>query len=320
MTKETKIDFYNIPIVDYLLMIGEPIVSVGRNYYQHREHDSLKINKNKNYFVWNSRSSEKNARGGVVQYLQIVKNLSLKQALDKIEYDLSDKDLKAHKTPEKAYPKEFNYKVKEKFTSLQAQKYLVTKRRLPNKIVKEFFNNGLISQNDNQEIIFKWFQGNEIVGFTKQGTVPLTEEEKEKYHTKRDFFKYVAPTTEEFTYWGFNYLKGLPKNIYFFEAPIDLLSYYAIHEKELTNDFWLISTDGVAVALEKIFAFLKYAIENLNLIEVLESLNVCFDNDTSGLQAFEEISKRTIKDIEFTKDFPVSKDWNNDLQLQKEGN
>lgn len=54
-----KVDFYNIPIVDYLLSIGEPLESVGHNYYQHKHHDSLKINQRKNYFVWNSRSSEK---------------------------------------------------------------------------------------------------------------------------------------------------------------------------------------------------------------------------------------------------------------------
>ena len=43
-----KVDFYNIPIVDYLLSIGEPLESVGHNYYQHKHHDSLKINQRKN--------------------------------------------------------------------------------------------------------------------------------------------------------------------------------------------------------------------------------------------------------------------------------
>ncbi len=31
-----KVDFYNIPIVDYLLSIGEPLESVGHNYYLSR--------------------------------------------------------------------------------------------------------------------------------------------------------------------------------------------------------------------------------------------------------------------------------------------
>lgn len=46
--EKDKVDFYNIPIVDYLLSIGEPLESVGHNYYQHKHHDSLKINQRKN--------------------------------------------------------------------------------------------------------------------------------------------------------------------------------------------------------------------------------------------------------------------------------
>ena len=103
-----KVDFYNIPIVDYLLSIGEPLESVGHNYYQHKHHDSLKINQRKNYFVWNSRSSEKNSRGGVVQYMQIMHNLSLQETLSKLSEDLDGKVLPA--IPKKSYPKKFNYK------------------------------------------------------------------------------------------------------------------------------------------------------------------------------------------------------------------
>ena len=39
-----KIDFYNVPIVDYLLSIGEPIEKLSNSYWQHKNHDSLKIN------------------------------------------------------------------------------------------------------------------------------------------------------------------------------------------------------------------------------------------------------------------------------------
>lgn len=321
MKKQNEIDFYNIPIVDYLLMIGEPIESIGRNYFQHIEHDSLKINQRKNYFVWNSRSSEKNSKGGVVQYLQIVHGLTLKQALVKIENDLLNTDLKAHKQPQKDYPKNFNYRVKEKFTILEAQKYLVTQRKISNKIVRKFYKEDFISQNNSGEIIFKWKKGNEkeynIVGFSKQGTVKLTEEQKAKYHTKRDYMKYVAPTTEEHTYWGFNYLKGNPERLFFFESPIDLLSYYTIHEDKLTNDVWLISIDGLSI--EKVFNFLKYGIENMDLTTYLKKISICFDNDDSGIKAYKELSKRMVNGIEFTKDFPIYNDWNEELQKLKEG-
>lgn len=308
------IDYYSIPIVDYLLTIGEPLVKVGRNYYQHKHHDSLVINIQKNYFVWNSRLSEKNAKGGAVQYLQIVYGLSLGEALAKVESDLKGLPLKTRAVNKQTYPKKFEYRIKEVDVPLEAQKYLVAKRKIPNRIVKYFFSIGLIQQNENSEIIFKWYKGNEVVGFSKQGTEKLSEEIKEKYHTKREYFKYVAPTTEKDTYWGFNFLKGEPQNLFFFESPIDLLSYYTIHEQVLDNNFWLISIDGLAK--EKVFAFLKYGVENFNLKETAKSLSVCFDNDIAGKKALKELQHIEFNNIPFQNETPKEgKDWNDVLKI-----
>lgn len=317
MNKERNIDFYNVPIVDYLLSIGEPIEAVGRNYYQHKDHDSLKINVKRNYFVWNSRTGEKNARGGVVQYLQIMYNMTLAEALSKVESDLSGKELKPVKRKGKAYPKVFNYKVSEVFVPIEAQRYLVAERKIPNSIVRHFFSIDLISQNENEEIIFKWRKGNEVVGFTKQGTKRLTDEQKETYKTERDYFKYVAPTTKEHTYWGFNYLVGQPKYLYFFEAPIDLLSYYALYEKKLLDqgDFWLISIDGVAI--EKVFSFIGYGMKYLQLKDCLETLNICFDNDSAGKNALKNLKVYEINGIPFHDHTPkYAEDWNEVLKIK----
>lgn len=318
MSDTKKIDFYSIPIVDYLLSIGEPLEAIGNNYYQHKEHDSLKINVKRNYFVWNSRSGEKNSTGGVVQYLQIMHDMTLAETLNKVESDLSGKELKPVTIKKRSYPKVFNYKVKEIIVPIEAQRYLVADRKIPNKIIRHFFSIDLISQNENNEIIFKWHKEDKIVGFTKQGTQKLSSEQKEKYKTKRDFFKYVAPTTEKDTYWGFNYLVGIPKDLYFFESPIDLLSYYAIHEEELLNkgDFWLISIDGVAI--EKVITFIRYGFDNLDLKDTLETLNVCFDNDKAGLTALNTLQNYEIVDISFQDCTPKEEeDWNDVLKVKK---
>ena len=131
----------------------------------------------------------------------------------------------------------------------------------------------------------------DVVGFTKQGTQRLTDEQKKKYRTDRDFLKYVAPTTEKNTYWGFNYLVGQPKNLFFFESSIDLISYYALYEKELLgkSDFWLMALDGLAI--EKILTFLGYGIKHLQLKTNLESLNVGFDSDSAGLAALARLQE-----------------------------
>ena len=309
-----KIDFYNIPIIDYLKLINEPIEKVGNQYYQHKFHDSLKINARKNYFVWNSKSSEPNSRGGVVQYLQIVLGLSLKEALSKIESDLGEGWLTLSK-PKPDYPKYFNYRVKEVLVPLEAQRYLVAKRKIPNNIVRYFFSRGLISQNENQEIVFKWYKGEEVVGFTKQGTIPLSLEEKEKYHYKRDYFKYVAPTTEEHTFWGFNYGEGTPENVYVFESEIDLLSYYALNQKALKN-FWLVSLNGVA--FKKLSAIMDYAMKNMDLKAHLKNLVICYDNDQAGRQAWNEINSFNLRGIQIVNGLPVEhKDWNEVIQKNK---
>lgn len=311
---QADFDFYNVPILEYLLAIGEPIVPVSHNYFQHKEHDSLKINVRKNYFVWNSRLSEKNSRGGVIQYLQIVYGLSLKEALEKVKIDYAGIEIKEVKR--KSYPKFFNYKVREAYIPLSAQKYLVFNRKIPNRIIKKFFSYNLISQNEKEEIVFKWYQGDRVVGFTKQGTIPLSEEEKEKYHIKRDYLKYVAPTTKKHTYWGFNYLEGEPRKIKFFESPIDLISYYTLHEKELEKNFWLISLDGLS--REKILSFLVYGLENLDLKNCLETISLCFDNDKAGIEAVGNIQRYTFLEKEFDNEIPKKfKDWNEVLQKTK---
>lgn len=330
MSEKKEIDFYNVPIVDYLLSIGEPIEKQSGNYYQHEDHDSLKINSSKNYFIWNSRAGDKNSTGGVIQYLQIMHSLSLHEALKKVEEDILGKDssitlngntngkskgLKPFKKPKSHYPKKFNYRIKESHVPIEAQKYLVAKRKIPNRIIRHFFSLDLISQNKNQEIVFKWYKGNKVVGFDKQGTIKLTQEQKDKYNYKKDYFKYIAPTTEEDTMWGFNYLVGDLKNIFFFESSIDLLSYYAIHEEELLEkgDFWLISISGVAV--EKVFSFLQYGLKEIELETKLETLNICFDNDNAGSEALRKLQTGTIKGIEFTDKRPKNfKDWNDELK------
>lgn len=306
---EEKIDLYNIPIVSYLLSIGEPIEPISHNYYQHKVHNSLKINISKNYFVWNKMITNPLAKGGVIQYLQIMHNLTQNEAIAKVVKDL--KGIKLEKPKQKPYPKNFNYRQNEIDIPLNSLKFLVFNRKLPNHIVKKFFSLNLIQQNERKEIIFKWYKNKQIVGFSRQGTVKLTNEEKEKYHTTRDYFKYVAPTTEENTFWGFNYMEGEPENVYFFESPIDLLSYLAINEKQLKN-FWLISIDGLAK--KKVESFIEYGTNNFDFENKLKSLNICFDNDEAGRNAMSYFEDLKIFNINFTNQLPVNfKDWNEEL-------
>ena len=119
------------------------------------------------------------------------------------------------------------------------------------------------------------------------------------------------------TYWGFNYLVGKPKNLYFFESPIDLLSFYSLNQKQLLEkgDFWLISIDGVAI--EKVIAFIEYGQQHLQLKDCLETLNVCFDNDDAGLSALNRLQVYEFYDVPFEDTRPdTAEDWNEYLKLK----
>jgi hypothetical protein len=173
-------------------------------------------------------------------------DMTKEQARIKVSQDLKGGKIESVQK-EQEYLESFSYTEEEQPTTFQAHRYLVKERKLPNRIVKKFIENGLIRESVYQEVIFKWKKNQCVVGYSKQGTVKLTKEQQKRYQTERTYFKYIAPTTEEDTYGGFNYLVGQPKNIYFFVSAIDLLSYYTLYESELHSigDFWLVSYEGL---------------------------------------------------------------------------
>lgn len=325
-----QIDLKSIPVAEYLLSIGEPLVKISNFYYQHKEHDSLKVNTKHNYFVWNSRRAEKNSYGGVAQYLMIMYELTFVEALKKITADFNNTNFELVKIPEKKYPKNFYYRVKESHKSLQLKRYLMAKRKISARVVDLFMKQDLIAMNNKDEIIFKWYRDSKIVGFSKQGTQKLTEEEKNKYHYKRDYLKYVAPTTKKDTYWGFNFLVGKPLNLYFFEGGVDLMSFLSLYYEDLMNkgDFWLIFTDGVVG--EKIYSFIAAANQMLNDSDYdIESLHCCYDNDKTGSEmlAFlqtRQYSRKDQKKVQWTDNIPPLRreeetaDWNSEIVYQSE--
>lgn len=305
-----------IMLIDYLLGIGEPLHRTGSKTYSHDQHDSLVVDLKKNYFYWNSRSV-----GGTsgITYLIAMYGFSYEAAKSKYIDDvkrLGLDDGKHFSKPFK-YPQKFNYTIKSQPSRRHALKYLVVTRGITNKIVNQAKNAGLIDEDTNQNIIFKWLKHGKVIGYNKQGTTLLTVKEKKKFHTKRPYLKRTQPTTKEGTYWGFNWLVGQPKNIYFFESEIDLLSYKCLFENSL-NDYWLISLTGLS--LEKIKYFVIDAQEKLKEERIM-SLHCCFDNDKAGDTAYRTLSNIGVKSgdktIPFIDDRPARiegiKDWNDFL-------
>lgn len=312
----------NVNVLEYLLSIGEPLRKEGSNFYRHKEHDSLVINSKKNYFSWNSR----NVSGNAVTYLMSVHNLSFQHAVKKINNDLGDKDLSSFKIPEPIYPSKFNYDVQEVKTTDNVYNYLVNDRKIDPDLVIAFIKADLIKEDSYKNVVFKWKEKGKLIGASLQGTREIWEEKK--IHSNRSYFKKVLPTTKEATNSGFTFTRGYPDKIYFFESPIDLLSYLSLNRSKLTN-CRLISMDGLKQ--QTVFQTIKCTLKELKENgRDIESVTLCVDNDSAGREFINKLKQYDLqlkdgRSISIESDIPEKPkgqtkwDWNDELKYRVNG-
>lgn len=319
VTQEEKERANNVDILDYLLSIGEPLKKEGNQFYRHEQHDSLVINLKRNYFSWNS----KNVSGNAVTYLMNVYNLTFQHAVKKINSDLGDKDFVAFKAPEPTYPDKFHYDVKESTTTDNVIKYLVDERKIDADLVGMLVDMDFIKEDSYKNVVFKWKEKGELIGANLQGTREIPEEKR--IHVDRAYFKKVLPTTKEATNDGFSITRGYPENLYFFEAPIDALSYLTLNRSTLSN-CQLKSMDGLK--FETFVQTVKNTMKDLEQAgKKLESITLCVDNDNAGREFIDKIKgydfqRKDGMKIIINSDIPnLPKgqdkwDWNNELKLR----
>ena len=319
VSTEEKERANNVNILDYLISIGEPLKSEGNNFYRHEDHDSLVVNSRKNYFSWNSR----NVSGNAVTYLMNVYNISFQHAVKKINDDLGDKDLSTFTVPEPTYPSKFNYDVKEVNSIENVFKYLVHDRKIDSDLVQAFIRADLIKEDSYKNVVFKWKENGELVGANLQGTREIPE--GKRLNADRPYFKKVLPTTKESTNSGFSITRGYPDKLYFFEAPIDLLSYLSLNRTKLTN-CRLLSMDGLKQ--QTFFQTIKNTLKELKAnCRDIESITLCVDNDNAGQEFIEklqkyELNRKDDRSISIESDIPdlpkgqKKWDWNNELKLR----
>lgn len=321
VSAEEKERANNINILDYLLSIGEPLKSEGNNFYRHQDHDSLVVNSRKNYFSWNSRS----VSGNAVTYLMNVHNLSFQHAVKKINDDLGEQDLSSFRVPEPTYPSKFDYDVNEVETTDTVFKYLVHDRKIDPDLVQAFIRADLIKEDSYKNVVFKWKENGELIGADLQGTREIPEEKR--LHADRPYFKKVLPTTREATNSGFSITRGYPEKLFFFESPIDLLSYFSLNRSKLTN-CRLKSMNGLKK--ETIFQTIKDSQKELKAQDrVLETVTLGVDNDSAGKEFIKAMQKYELqskdgRSISIDSDIPdlpkgqTKWDWNNELKSKIE--
>ena len=168
-------------ILDVARSLDMAMLKSSRNEYYWQEHDSLKINTEKNMFKWYSRD----IGGDVIQLVRTVKGVTFKEAMSFLETG----EFKTAQVEEKA-KEPFKYLLEKYETSFDnARKYLKELRGLSDDTIDFFLKEKIISAVNRktkdgyveQVIVFKYFDENRnMIGGSLQGIQP----NKERYPGK----------------------------------------------------------------------------------------------------------------------------------------
>ena len=108
--------------------------------------------------------------------------------------------------------------------------------------------------------------------------------------------------------YSFNFV-GQGRQLFVFEAPIDLLSYISLHPEGWQESSY-VALCGVGISpIERL----------LDEVPQLEEVTLCLDNDQAGHDAALRIARQLLDEWEVTvtAHFPDYKDWNEELQASK---
>ena len=293
--KEEIDNIKKLSIVDFCDKNGIELKKSGR-YYSLKEHDSLVIDINNNKFVWNSRG----LNGDIINFVQAYYDVDFKKALNIItNKDISEISKtqnqntlnKVEKTTDQL-KESFDKDLVKNTNYSRVYAYLIKTRNIDYDIVNEFVKQDLIIEDVKHNLTFKMKdKDNNLIGLTKR-------------ETGYKKFEYINPDSD---------IKGVsfktsdtPNKLYFFEAPIDLMSFYEMNKNRLNNSV-LISMQG-----------LKHNCIKENIAHwSIKDICLCVDNDEAGNNFINRI-KEVYSDINMKFEIPKSKDWNEDIKNLKE--
>ena len=324
--------------------------ALGSNMYEWEGHQSIWLNPRKNRFNWFAE----NLWGGPIDLVSLVlfnartfeeRRAHFKEVvayLTQTDWQTFD----AQKVP-KAQP--FHYYLRDQAKNQLAEKYLGEERGLSQATIQFFEEKGLIAQSQWRNplangrhfyepiVVFKHFdKPNHMVGASVQGIQAYPELHKDHAsgHLKRVLKNSGA-------YGGMVLDIGQPERLIVFEAPIDLMSYYELHQAELKN-VKLLSSDGYKPQVISRYLAEIYGREELTLaqkekfLETFDRLagnieglpeqliTFAYDHDEAGKTFVKRFNDQYPNAPKYARtDFPplhdgqAKNDWNDELKRQK---
>lgn len=241
--------------------LGYSFKHISGHVYEHPDHDSFRIFAQTNTFKWFSRDIQ----GDVIDFVRTITGVSFKEALVFLEtghfeeIKLSDEKLSL-----------FQYRVPEEAFD-QARLYLNQVRGLSHETINTFGQQGLLAQGKYQTpsriesvLVFKSYDHNkQLIGASLQGIVPNPD------LYKRGNLKQILKGSHGYA--GISFDIGKPKTLVFCESAIDMMSYYQLHQKHL-SDVRLVSMEGLKLSVIA-YQVLRLAAEEQGNKSFLDTLN-----------------------------------------------
>ncbi|HFH9925056.1 TPA: toprim domain-containing protein [Streptococcus suis] len=318
-------------IIDVAESLGYSFRRLSGHIYEHPDHDSFRIFADTNTFKWFSRDIQ----GDVIDFVQLVAGVTFKEAVSYLETG----DFEQAKVIEETYQPFQYYLHEEPFQ--QARTYLNEVRGLSNQTINTFGRQGLLAQATYQVesvLVFKSYDHNGILqAASLQGLV------KNEERHKRGYLKKIMKGSHGHV--GISFDIGKPKRLIFCESVIDMMSYYQLYQKQL-SDVRLVSMEGLKLSVI-VYQTLRLAAEEQGKLAFLDTvkpsrlnhylqaiqetttffqthsngLTLAIDNDEAGREFFQKLSD---KGLPITKDLPplqgleTKSDWNDIVKQQKE--
>ena len=288
ITDEQKERANCVNLPHFLMSKGFDLKKSGREYIW-KEHDSVNIKDNApgEKGQWYRFSTGQG--GDNIGFIQEFMGLSFKEAVEALNGEHYERSF-APPYPEKQQSAREIY-LSENADCKRVFAYLCKSRGLDYEMIADLVRNGKISQEQKTgNVLFKYFDTDgKIIGAEKVGT---STDHK---------FKGIAQGS--YSSHGFEIVRGIVENAYFFESAIDLLSYLQMN-KNLDN-CRLISMMGVKPNI---------VIDTMNRQNIApENIYICSDNDTAGNDFASKLQQQypEIKRISTPENF---KDWNDMLR------
>ena len=269
-----------VDLEQFLRSQGETLVKSGREY-RWKCHDSLTVKGNK----WFRHSQSKG--GYPIDFVMEFYGKTFPEAVQ-----LLLGEAPAGKATVVSPSEEFRLPPRSTSNAI-ITKYLTEARAIPQGLVNEFLSEGLIYESDkHHNVVFVGKDGNGIPRYA---------------HCRGTSDYYRADVTGSDKSHNFAY-HGDGTQLFVFEAPIDLLSFIALHPKEWKTRNY-VSLGGVgAKALEGFLSERKG----------VETVYICTDDDKAGNDAVPRLLECIPGSISVMRLVPCDKDWNEVLKHKEE--